>query len=376
MQLEATQTKAHKTISGIPVKNLWLLMLYASDLFRHQGTRNVALEDNPEDLPDLVAEILSYAVESRLHRNLTYGYRFQQKDLTRVRGRIDILGTERRQLLSKGRVSCKFEELSVDTARNRYVLCALEMISGLVNNASLAHRCRSLANSLKMYGVSGVCPTKSQISLERFGRNDSDDKLMVFAAMLAFELSLPTETDGSVTSLSPSREEAWVRKLFEKAIGGFYSVSLPAASWRVFTGKPLKWQIDAKTSGIDAILPSMRTDIVLENLSVGQRLVIDTKFNSIVTAGWYREETLRSGYLFQIYAYLMSQSKNDDLLSLTSAGLLLHPSVGSTVDETVTIQGHALRFATVDLTLSSDEIRSRLLELTNTVTEVNQLKTQ
>lgn len=376
MQLEAIQPNTHKRIAGIPVKNLWLLMLYASDLFRHIGNANIDLEKNPEDLPDLVAEMLAYAVEARLHKNLTHGYRFQQRDLTRVRGRIDVLGTERRQLLSKGKVSCRFEELSVDTTRNRYVLSALEMISGAVKSFSLAHRCRSLANALKMYGVSSICPSKSQISLERFGRNDSNDKLMVFTAKLAFELYLPTETEGNITSLSPDREEAWVRRLFEKAIGGFYSVSLPASSWRVYAGKPLRWQIDSKTSGIDAILPSMRTDIVLENLSIGQRIVIDTKFNSIVTSGWYREETLRSGYIFQIYAYLMSQKNNNDLLSLSSAGLLLHPSVGSRVDETVTIQGHAIRFATVDLSVSSDEIRSRLLELTNTFSEVNNLISQ
>ncbi|RYE61530.1 MAG: 5-methylcytosine-specific restriction endonuclease system specificity protein McrC, partial [Oxalobacteraceae bacterium] len=112
---------------------------------------------------------------------------------------------------------------------------------------------------------------------------------------------------------------------------------------------------------IDKILPTMRTDVVLDHEPSARRIVIDTKFTSIVTGGWYREETLRSGYVYQIYAYLRSQVGRGDTLADCAGGLLLHPSVGDTVDETVIVQGHGIRFATVDLTASPGEIRSQLL---------------
>jgi 5-methylcytosine-specific restriction enzyme subunit McrC len=118
-----------------------------------------------------------------------------------------------------------------------------------------------------------------------------------------------------------------------------------------------------KTSGIDKILPTMRTDIVLDHIPSAQRIVIDTKFTSIVTSGWHREETLRSGYIYQIYTYLHSQIGQGDQFADNASGLLLHPSIGKTVDETVTIQGHAIRFATVDLAGSSTEFRSQLLKI-------------
>ncbi len=94
-----------------------------------------------------------------------------------------------------------------------------------------------------------------------------------------------------------------------------------------------------------------------------RRIVIDTKFNSIVTSGWYREVSLRSAYIYQIYAYLRSQEDNDDPLALHASGLLLHPSIGEMYDETVEMQGHAIRFATVDLGATAEEIRRRLLYL-------------
>ena len=107
----------------------------------------------------------------------------------------------------------------------------------------------------------------------------------------------------------------------------------------------------------------MRTDVVLDHALSGRRIVIDTKFTSIVTSGWYREETLRSTYVYQIYAYLRSQVGGGDPLADCASGWLLHPSIGYAVDETVVIQGHGIRFATVDLTASPGEIRSQLLRL-------------
>lgn len=107
----------------------------------------------------------------------------------------------------------------------------------------------------------------------------------------------------------------------------------------------------------------MRTDIILDQLSTGRRIVIDTKFNSIVTRGWYREESIRSGYIYQIFAYLRSQEGNGDPLSENASGILLHPSVGDMVDETVVIQNHEIRFATIDLGATAKEIRVQLLQV-------------
>jgi 5-methylcytosine-specific restriction endonuclease McrBC regulatory subunit McrC len=64
----------------------------------------------------------------------------------------------------------------------------------------------------------------------------------------------------------------------------------------------------------DKILPMMRTDVILDYAGSGRRIVIDTKFNSLSTVGWYREETLRSGYIYQMYAYLRSQVGRGEFL--------------------------------------------------------------
>ena len=360
-QMNSAPVNAEGFIGRIPVRNLWLLMLYASDLFRTRGLDKVGLEANPDDLPDLIAEILARAVEVRQRRHLSLGYRIREARITRVRGRIDVLTTERHQLLDRGLVACRFDELTIDTPRNRFVRAALESISRIVQRRDIAHRCRALAGGMEAMGVSGDTPTRAQMSTDRFNRNDADDRFMVAAAKLAFDLALPLEATGENTLPLPEREAIWVRRLFERAVGGFYDVVLSPQGWQVQRGGTMGWQIEQKTAGIDRILPTMRTDIVLDHPSTRQRIVIDTKFTAIVTSGWYREETLRSGYMYQIYAYLRSQVGRDDPLADTASGLLLHPAIDQMVDETVVIQGHSIRFATVDLAAAPADIREQLL---------------
>ena len=352
-----------KYIGQIPIRNLWLLILYASDIYKELDAAKVAVEDNPDDIPDLIAEMLCRRVEHRIQRNLSYSYQSRDAVLNRVRGRIDLLSTERNRLLDRGKVACHFDELTIDTARNRYVRAALESISKIVKSKELAHRCRSLDIRLGHMGVSQVRASRSEVSVDRFGRHDFEDQPMVTAAHLAFHLALPTENAGTSRLILPERDNLpWLRKLFEKGIAGFYDTVLAKDEWRVGAGKTLKWQIDDKSSGIDKILPNMKTDIIIDNMDVGHRIVIDTKFTSIIKPGRFRE-TLSSGYLYQMYAYLRSQEGSGDLLDYKASGLLLHPSVGENVDEYVVIQNHKIQFATVDLGATTFEIREQLLKI-------------
>ena len=359
-------------IGRIPVRNLWLLMLYASELYRELPRSRIGgYEDNPDDLPNLLAEILTRAVERRMRRNLSLGYLRRRADLTRVRGRIDLLRTERRQLLRRGRVACAFDELTVDTPRNRYVKAALNLLSGIVSKPKLAHACRNVVARMERAGVTGSLATQDrrrpQAPLSRLGRLGADDRQMLAAARLAFDLALPTEDPSNSHLPAPERsDERWARRLFENAVAGFYKAVLFSQVWRVRHGHRIHWPID---EGIR--IPSMQTDIELERLpndespSIPRRIVIDTKFNEMMTSGQYGNQTLRSGYIYQIYAYLRSQESDAEPASLNSTGVLLHPSVGYDLDEYTLIQGHKIRFATVNLAADTQTIRRQLLRITD-----------
>lgn len=142
---------------------------------------------------------------------------------------------------------------------------------------------------------------------------------------------------------------------------------LDEAQWLVSTGKTLSWPIEEATEGIAQVFPSMRTDIVIDRRDQPHRLVIDTKFTGVVGHGWHREQSLRSGYVYQLYAYLRSQVGRGDPWADHASGLLLHPAINGDFDESVLIQGHRMRFATVELASSHQLIKQRLLELAGSI---------
>ena len=200
-----------------------------------------------------------------------------------------------------------------------------------------------------------------------------NDRQMLAAARLAFNLSLPTEDpDDSRLPIPDRSDEHWARRLFERAVAGFYDVVLTPQGWRVTPGRRIYWprDLDAETSGIPEILPSMQTDIELErpanaDPAAPRRIIIDTKFTQILTPGYHRNQTLRSGYIYQIYAYLRTQERQSDPASQNSTGVLLHPAIGYDLDERTLIQRHQIRFATVNLAADTQTIRRQLLRIAN-----------
>lgn len=354
---------ATRTVGRIPIRNIWLLFLYASDLAQFQGRFQVEIEESP-DLPELIARLLCFAVERRCRRNLSRGYKQEKAVLTRVRGGIDALATISHDLLRRGAVACRYENHTVDTVRNRLVRAALSALAPLVLDKALAHQCRRLANELGQQGVGGIKPSRGELSADQIGRHDAEDRLMVSLARLVFELGLPTDDDGADSITGVDRNEILVRRLFEKAVANFLKIELRQSDegWAVFPGRRQYWQIDpiGQTARIPEILPNMITDIVLENHRTYRRIIIDTKFTDIFTSSTYREKLLKSGYVYQLYAYLRSQERTGDPLSTSAEGILLHPAIDENVDERLTIQGHRMRFMTVDLAGKTPAILTQL----------------
>ena len=345
---------------GIPIRNLWLLMFYASDL-RHMGEQLAGSEKAPDELPDLVAEVLCFYVSRRLRKNLSRSYVGEEAVLTRVRGRVDHLKTARQRLMERGQVACRFEELTLNTPRNCYVRGALSHLASLVADRELGRACRMLAGQLLQLGVTGPVPTRARILNERFGRHDTEDRPTVSAARLAFDLKMPTERAGEHLLLRPDDNAHWLRRLFEKGVAGFYQVTLEPRGWRVRSSQQHQWPVEDATAGVGAVLPGMETDIVLEHPEKGRRIIIDTKFAAILKRGRHDVMRLKSSYLYQLYAYLRTQEGSDSMAD-HAEGMLLHPAIDCEMNEAVTIQGHRMRFATVDLAGNTAEIRRSLLE--------------
>lgn len=349
----------------IPLRNIWLLFLYAADLARFRDTASVQVEA-ARDLPELLARLLVRVVQQRLRRNLSRGYQAKHATLSRVRGRIDVLATASGQLLEQGRVACRFEEHTMDTPRNRLVRSALEYLAVMVEVPEVVHECRSLLQQLERLGVSSQKPSRAALATDQISRNETADLLMVSLAKMVFEAFIPSEQAGRAHAVAVDADEHLVRRLFEKAVANALRVQLQPLGWQVKHGRRLSWPSSQSSEGIKEYLPGMQTDIELVHAGQRRKLVIDTKFTHIFTDTQYKAEMLRSGYLYQIYAYLRTQEADLPAHGIEhSEGMLLHPQCGQALDAYVDMQGHRMRFKTIDLMSSAEEFEKQLLSIGN-----------
>lgn len=348
--------------AGIPVRNLWLLLAYASGLARFLDPVGTEVDEDAE-LPDVLGRVLVAAVERRLRRGLSRGYEVRLAALNRVRGRIYWLSTETAQLLSKGKIACRYDDLTHDTPRNRLIVAALLAAGKTVKSRELARQSLGYAQMLVDVGVTPVRPSRFEMSRERFGRNDEHDEVVVRTAELILDMKLPSENagDGRISRLD--HDEILLRQIFEKAVAGFYLLELHGRDgWKVRKQPVVDWHGTEATDGLCSILPNMHLDVVLEKYA-SRRIVMDTKFTGILKPRRHGGMGLKSAHIYQIYSYIRSQAGYDDVLADQAEGILLHPAIDGTLDEAVTIQGHRIRFVTVDLAAEASVIQERLREI-------------
>jgi 5-methylcytosine-specific restriction enzyme subunit McrC len=307
--------------SRIPIRNLWLLLLYASEFYKTGNKSLSGIEDYPERLPDLLGEILIASVADRLKTPLTPEFDSSQGDLPRVRGRIDVLRTESHQLLSRGQIACNYEELTVDTPRNRLVHSALTLLAPLVSSKDLRHRCRADARRLSSLGVSSAAARSTiRDATIQFSRNDAQDRAVLLAARLALQLKLPSDHGGGGLRRSSLSDHEF-RRLFERAVGGFYAVAAQELGWLTRQAQFISWNESNETAGVGGLLPRMQTDMSLENSAAKRRIIIDTKFTTAFAVGQFGGQTIKSDYLYQIYTYVRSQEDPADVLTVATVDL-------------------------------------------------------
>lgn len=355
---------AWKSQVGIPVRNLWLLLVYAFDLAQFHE-RFDGLADESADLPELLARLLCVVVERRLHKNLTRAYVPKAQVLSRVRGRIDWLPTEAGMLLQRGEVACRFEDLTYNTPRNRLVRTALVTMAGRVSDSGLARDCRTLGRQLETLGVGIGRPSRGEMARERVSRHDAEDRLMMTVAEMALDLVLPGEIQGAASATRLERDEKLLRKIFEKSVAGICKGELHGKDgWRVHPQRSLLWDTANQTAGFMDWLPQMSADVVLERHAPDgalHRIVVETKFADALTLNAYAAERFKSGHLYQLYAYLRTQTEHG--VDAESEGVLLYPVVDKEIDEWATIQGHRLRVATVDLRAEVTALKTRIVDV-------------
>ena len=349
-------------VARIPIRNVWYLLLHAWDMASYRGHWPAEAEPSPS-LLGLLARILASSTRILLRRQLGRAFAIRSQAIRGLRGRIDLATSLKRLSFQHGIAHCTFSELSVDTPKNRILRATLRRLASdprvhHINpqvQASLRHELQVLVRSLDEVPLMPIAST--DFSRLQLGRNDRDYILPLTICALVHHLQMPTEKVGDHVMFALLRDEIRFDQLFERFVRNFCRLHFPGCDVRP---ESLIWPDDLGCE----LVPAMRTDITITARTAPcERLVIDTKYYvKTLSASLYGTEKFRSDNLYQIYAYLRTQDQHGASYR-NASGMLLYPTTGRALNESMLVQGHRIRVATLDLCQPWERIESDIVTL-------------
>ena len=169
------------SVAGIPIKNLWFMLLYAWDRPELLGSWRADVETAP-NLATLLARILARLVQQRLRIGLSRGYVEHQTEVAGVRGRIVFSETLRRLSLQHGRTSCRYNVFTPDVLANRVIRCTLVR---LLQVGRMGTECEDLRARLRGLVYATDCVTLVDVDLADISRAQSQRQDRDYTLMLA-----------------------------------------------------------------------------------------------------------------------------------------------------------------------------------------------
>jgi 5-methylcytosine-specific restriction enzyme subunit McrC len=342
-------------VSEIPVRNIYFLLAYAWDRLEESGVATVSDEDF-RNVADLFAKVLAGGVRRLLRRGIDRGYQEVCDTVPAIRGKLGFTESLRSNAFSHGRAFCCFAELTGDTLHNRILA---ETMRRLLRAEGLDRGLAGeLRDCLKRMGL--LTPLKLSSSV--FGRvqlhgNNAFYAFLLDVCRLVYDSLAVDEATGRHRFRDFLREDGPMARLFEKFVFNFlrreqqeFQVTARKIDWADTDGSPESLEM----------LPGMRTDVFLT--SPARRIVIDTKYYRAPLQSSFGRDTVRSGHLYQLYAYL----RNLNLCEPGPApieGVLLYPLVDQRLSLDYSIQGHHIRVRMIDLAADWQELSRAALDI-------------
>ena len=346
--------------SPIPIRNIYYLLCYAWNKLAEGELVDVSGIDSTE-LADLFATVLINGMNHTLRRGLDRGYEEHEDELATIRGRIDVAITTRRMLASHGKAYCYYDEFTANTLPNRILKSTLRYLS---NAPGLDKTLRT--KLLKLYrdlpGIDDVRLDKFVFRRVQLNSNNRFYRFLLNICEMVQSAYLVDEHTGNYKFRDFIRDDRAMARLYESFILNFYKLELKDCEVKK---ERIYWMASSDTDPALQYLPTMETDISIRDNS--RTLIIDAKYYSQTFQSYYDKETIHSGNIYQIMAYL-NNIKERGGVDANAEGMLLYPVVDKEIRESYTLQGNKIHICTLDMSRDWKEIREELLSLVGSVT--------
>jgi 5-methylcytosine-specific restriction enzyme subunit McrC len=340
----------------IPIQNIYFLLCYAWNHIQETKYAEVRSE-GCDKIWDLLAKVLIRGSQQLVKRGLHRNYVLERERRVRPKGKLLLSQDIRRPSFATPTKTCEFDELSPDVLPNQIIGAAFKILSR--HPELSADNRRELRDAWAPLG--GLTPLA--LRAQHFRRlhvngNMRHYRFVLNVCELILRAYLPSENSGRGNFRDFDRDEATMGILFEQFVRNFYRKEQSVYS---VSASHVRWDVSGAESTPEglALLPSMKTDICLE--SPADKLIIDCKFYQDAFQRHHDTKKFISGHIYQLFSYLRNQSSMPGWR--TVRGMLLYPTVGESIDETVSIQRNQIRIASIDLGQNWQDVERDLIRL-------------
>lgn len=333
----------------IPVKNIYYMLAYAFQSLRENGYQKIGSEDF-KDANELFAAILIQGITLQVKRGLGREYIEETAPCSPLKGKIDLSQTFRSNSLMK-KLVCTYDEFSVNTRMNRI----LKSVALLLIRSGISTERQKKMRFLLMYFA-----YVEEIDLRKvdwrfcFSRvNQSYRFLMAICRLLC--CGQLQGTSSAALRLMDFRDSRELSALYENFLLSYYRRHFPQLH---ANASYIAWYLTDACSY--DLLPSMKTDITLTD---GDKvLIIDAKYyESGILQTQFEKKSIRSGHLYQIFAYVKNKAATMDNPQNVS-GMLLYARTDEEIlpNSEYSMSGNKIAVRTLDLGGDFSTIREQL----------------
>lgn len=337
----------------IKIKNIYYMLAYSYSVL-HSGSYERIEFEKFEYALDLLSHIFFIGVSNQLKRGVYRTYQQKEEELSSPKGKFLLSLTIAKQSLRRKKIYCAFDDFNENNYFNQIIKATvLELIKQ--TQVSTFNK-KELKRVLPYFSeVSNISLKEVQWNHLEYNKNNSTYELLMNISYLVYLEFLPTETLGN-KKMKKHIDDLRMCEIYEKFVLAYYKKHFPDLRP---SSPHIKWDLMELKEGSLFEMPTMRTDIVLNNGT--KKLIIDTKYytNSMQNDPRFRKNSYHSQNLYQIFTYVKSEDKNHSGLI---SGVLLYAKTDNVAnpDGKMLIGKNEFWITTLDLNVDFSEIKNQL----------------
>lgn len=297
----------------VPIKNVLFMYSYIWDRVNNKDFINLSSEDD-FDSSNIYAELFLINIKRIIKKGLYKEYIEKNEELNTVKGKLDIQSIINKQTLRYGKVYCDYDELIENNLLNQIIKY---IAIRLYKSTDISKDNKKKLNRIILYfnQVDYVEIDKYSFDKINFNKSNYYYFYMIKICQLIYNSQMLSESSGKYSFYNLFDNDENMNNVFELFVYKFYEQELPKKKYKVKYQSQLNWNV---SSGNKSLLPIMKMDTFIK--SNEETIILDTKYYKDYLTTNYDKESLISGNMYQMMAYLNNVNATNDL-----KGILLYP---------------------------------------------------